>query len=363
MTSIFDLWSDEGEHCLVALRMSDAKDKPPKHKWVSNADEGRAMAMELDRTGWDVYFAPASFRTRRRKGSQALAVPALWADVDCGAGKPYADAREALTVLLEKLRAGELALPWAVVMSGSGLHVHWRLSEPLPPGRWRPLAAAFKAYLPSIGLEIDTACTADIARILRVPDTHNRKGDEPKLVQATYPCKVVDPSRLETMLADLIGRVPASDEPVVGVRSQFDVRSPESLEYVRYALSRLDPDMSYTDWRIVGVVLREMVILGNAGVLSESERLDLFDNWSCGKLHPAGERPVKYMGRASCEHIWHTMHGSGTPATFGTIMYWAGLPETSDVEVPAGVPVDEVRAGMDRELAKFFGFPADYADG
>ena len=59
--------------------------------------------------------------------------------------------------------------------SGNGLHAWWLAGEDLDLKTWKRLAELMKARALAAGLHIDKTVTADAARILRIPGTHNRK--------------------------------------------------------------------------------------------------------------------------------------------------------------------------------------------
>lgn len=80
--------------------------------------------------------------------------------------------------------------------SGGGIHVFWPLTEDIPVATWVPIAKAIKALTKKHNLFADAAITADAARILRVPGTHNYKLATPRPVQQIA---VGHPSPLEAI--------------------------------------------------------------------------------------------------------------------------------------------------------------------
>lgn len=165
-----------GLRCIVHMH-GDRKD----HTFHPDNAQAAAKALELDATGkGDVYFAVAAFREAgSRKATNAWTVRSSLLDLDTdelkGEGKsPYANRQEALS---ELERFGfELALPKPlVVSSGYGLHVYWPMDADLTPGEWRETAHALKRACDTWGLKADHSRTTDIASLLRVPGTHNRK--------------------------------------------------------------------------------------------------------------------------------------------------------------------------------------------
>ena len=228
MKSIFDLWPEKGEHCLFSARDGGH----PEHHWVSDRAEAEAKARELDKAGCEVYFAPAAFEKQSRKQEMVVQVQSLWIDIDCGPKKPYAAVQEGLAAFSECVTTGRLPPPSAVVQSGHGLHAYWKFSEPIVCERWKPLAEAFKAYLRSIDLKIDPACTADGARVMRVPGTHNRK-TQPLKVEVHFSEAAYDPAELEELTRDFAkpesGR-PESSRWTAGMEQEFPPARIESIE-------------------------------------------------------------------------------------------------------------------------------------
>jgi len=183
------LWaSTPGLRCVVGM-----KGKTTHHYWFDSNDAAMAKAIELDEAGWDVYFTPAIFDPQRvearqqeinprtdrhytgREQAAAVALPALWLDLDCGEGKDYPDQRAAAQALQEWLDKTGVVAPSYVVSSGYGLHVYWLLNTPAPPARWLPVAQHLKQACHVHGLRADKSRTADSASLLRPPGTRNHK--------------------------------------------------------------------------------------------------------------------------------------------------------------------------------------------
>lgn len=167
------LWPDQGLRCILAIK-GDRR----KQFFYGPDDEDTLWrtAQRLDADGHDVFFAPATFREKgSRKADNAHMVRAFWIDLDCGEGKPYADAREGAKALADWLKAQSFHPPSDIVMSGYGLHVYWRLTAPALPEIWRPVAQRFKHALAATGLKVDQSRTGDAASVLRLPGLHNHK--------------------------------------------------------------------------------------------------------------------------------------------------------------------------------------------
>jgi hypothetical protein len=119
-----------------------------------------------------------------RSQQNAVALKSFFIDLDAkGADKDsYTSPAEANAALDEFIKAVGLPSPSVVVNSGNGLHIYWVVSRPLTPEEWRPLAFALADATKRHGLKCDTQCTIDSARVLRIPNTLNRKTDPSKPV-------------------------------------------------------------------------------------------------------------------------------------------------------------------------------------
>lgn len=123
------------------------------------------------------------YKRALRSANDVVSVKSLYIDVDVKDGA-YSSTKEGLTALREFVTSTSMPTPTAVVASGSGgFHVHWALDRELTREEWQPLANALARATQMHGLKCDSQCTVDAARILRVPQTYNLKGDEPRPVE------------------------------------------------------------------------------------------------------------------------------------------------------------------------------------
>ena len=116
------------------------------------------------------------YRVPIRSQQNAVALRSLFLDIDCK-GEGYANLNEAVVALAGFLKATGLPKPSIMVASGGGLHVYWVVSRALTPDEWKPLAYALAEATKQHGLKCDTQVTIDSARVLRIPNTFNRKTD------------------------------------------------------------------------------------------------------------------------------------------------------------------------------------------
>lgn len=128
-----------------------------------------------------------------RLAANAVSLKSFFLDVDYGkldkAGKPvgYQTAEEAVIATMTFVKAINLPKPTLVVNSGGGFHFYWCVDRALTPQEWLPIAFALAEAAKRHGLQCDTQCTVDSARVLRIPDTFNRKQATPRAVRFVGP--------------------------------------------------------------------------------------------------------------------------------------------------------------------------------
>lgn len=177
--------------------------KPPgwshgfKHTFLATNAELIQKSMSLDANGVTTYFALATYQTQAgRTADNTVELQSLWLDTDA---KNYGSPSEiAADIARIAARIGE---PSYVIQSGGGCHAYWALRRPIPTAQWKPMADAFQAMWQELGVRADPI-SADAARILRLPGTHNRKYGEPREVKIAYEREITyDPDALASRLA------------------------------------------------------------------------------------------------------------------------------------------------------------------
>lgn len=143
-------------------------------------DSPAAMAAAIQQgfaVGTDIYYVTAGFGiTSSATAEHATAKRELYLDIDCGQNKAYKTKNEGLTALKKFCEATGLPKP-TIVDSGNGLHVHWIFTSAVPVHKWTEVAGRLKALCKEQDLQADSVCTADVVRVLRVPDTINCKNN------------------------------------------------------------------------------------------------------------------------------------------------------------------------------------------
>ena len=168
------LLADEGHYCVFA-----AKGGAPKQSFYSSVDDVLDAAHGYDAGGYDVYFALATLETAgSRKADNVRGMKSFFLDLDCGEGKEFPDQETAIVELRAFCKRHKLPNP-TLVNSGRGVHVYWILSELICKDDWLPVAERLKQLCKEDGFEADPSVTSDVARVLRIPSTHNHKGTPP----------------------------------------------------------------------------------------------------------------------------------------------------------------------------------------
>jgi hypothetical protein len=174
-------------------------------------------AQQFDAQGFDVYFAVGGFMDGvnakgqpSREAEYAQWHRCLRVDIDVqapGENKPnkYDTKQAALQGLVDFINALHLPTP-IVIDSGGGYHVYWLFDRDITRDVWQPMADRLKAAGVMHGLRADPTATADAARILRMPGTHNFKahfGTNGVLVDCANPTAALtpmDPAQFDALL-------------------------------------------------------------------------------------------------------------------------------------------------------------------
>tara|TARA_R100001129_G_scaffold118833_2_gene82305 strand:- start:1231 stop:4026 length:2796 start_codon:yes stop_codon:yes gene_type:complete len=171
--------ADTGYFCLFA---ANAVTDKRIQKFYASTESLLTDADDLNGKGFDVYFALATFEEEgSRKATNVKYLRSFFLDLDCGPSKDYATKIDAINALQGFCESLSLPVP-ITIDSGRGVHVYWPLSENIHPDDWEVAAEKLKKLCVLHGFFADPAVTADTARVLRVPDTHNYKTDPPSPV-------------------------------------------------------------------------------------------------------------------------------------------------------------------------------------
>lgn len=208
------VWPAEGKYCIVGKDQHNHL----SHKFVDTVEEAQAAVTQLNNLKQDVYFGCSTYLTDSgRTQDNVKEEKALWLDIDCGYDKrknrwkEYQSKELGIDALRNFCQVTGLPKP-TIVDSGNGIHVYWTFKEPVDKAAWKPVAEGLKFLCVKHGFKTDPACTADTARILRVPGTYNYKDienpNEVKVVNTAEPFE----------FGDLADKIPVHLVPEVKAR-------------------------------------------------------------------------------------------------------------------------------------------------
>ena len=208
----------EGVYCVADINPTT---KRTRHKFVESIDD-LVKTIDSLSASTNVFVAMSSFKGHSRKADQASYGRSFFVDLDVGEGKGYESKEDALESLAKFVEANGLP-PAITVDSGTGVHAYWFLDKNLPTEEWKVYAEKFKDLCLNNGLAIDPVVTADVARILRSPDTLNYKTNPPT------PTKVITWHEEVSTIEDWI-TILGENETVVDFEDIVNAKVPLSSE-------------------------------------------------------------------------------------------------------------------------------------
>jgi hypothetical protein len=179
----------QGVYCVAGI-----KNKRTTQRFAETLDEVVKHVEDFKKQDVDVYVAMATFEGYSRKSEDAVFLRSFFIDLDVGEDKAatkkgYLTKEEAHDNLLTWLEEKELPPP-IILDSGTGIHAYWAFEEDIAVTEWKLYAEKFKAFCLQ-DLHIDPAPTADVARIMRCPDTFNYKTQPPSKASIISDCEGV----------------------------------------------------------------------------------------------------------------------------------------------------------------------------
>lgn len=181
---------------------------------------------------------PRTYNAPIRLATNAIALKSFFIDVDYG--KPdkvdpttgvvtklsYATPDDAVKATMDFIKTVGLPKPTMIVHSGGGFHFYWCVDRALSPDEWLPIAFSLAEAAKANGLLCDTQCTVDSVRVLRIPDTLNRKQEPARHVRFIGQPLDFDYSldRVAGPLLPYVGRVPQAASSLAVDRSLFPLR-------------------------------------------------------------------------------------------------------------------------------------------
>lgn len=174
-----------GGYVIAYQGISDVRIKQKYYKYITGLiNFGEIYENEAT----DVWFAPATYKqgwheVETKLGTKSVLrtqdnvayAKALWLDIDVGEDKPYKTRQEASKALASFIKELGLPRPWVVGSGEHGLHLYFVLDEAVTRNDWQYLADRLKQACKEYNIHQDPSRTADIASILRMPNTNNMK--------------------------------------------------------------------------------------------------------------------------------------------------------------------------------------------
>ena len=154
--------------CVTALP-NERGNGTPITVYTRDVDEIAAFVEANDKPGWAVYFSvnPVLEGKKRNKENMA-AIVVLHADLD------YKGIVQGHAAILEALQ--QLPVPPSlIVSSGHGLHCYWLLSTAMPTDETNRVEDCLKQIARVLAGD---PAVCEIARIMRLPGSHNSKNNE-----------------------------------------------------------------------------------------------------------------------------------------------------------------------------------------
>jgi hypothetical protein len=214
----------QGVYCVTGI-----KDGRAVNRFAETLDQLIEIIDELKSDQFNVFVALSSFNNHSRKADNALFSRSLFIDLDVDPENPkkYRSKEEALTALEDFVQISKFAPPIRVD-SGGGVHAYWLLDQDIPIAEWKKYADKFKKFCLEY-MKIDTAVTADAARVLRCPDTFNYKTDPPR------PTELLDEDFGQYSfhhIQEFLGVIPPTVEEILASIEPDLPPKPDNFEYV-----------------------------------------------------------------------------------------------------------------------------------
>ncbi len=321
-----------------------------RHTWCISIDELEHETDKLIAEGnTDIYFATASFtEPGSRTQANVSGKQCFYQDLDAGEKKltkhgpnaVYQSQKDALNGVWGFVAKTGLT-PSMVVSSGEGLHVYWVLDTAVDGATWTPVAKQFQKFSVAHGLKVDSAVTADSARILRPIGTKHPNGKTVSVLEASgrvYSlAEFANAIKLPTFDTATGGADWALGADFEGVTLEVNddlhlsnnhpktlARIVTECEAVRYGAANQD-SISEPYWRaLIGIAKHTVDGRKNAHMVScrhldydEAETDRKFDAWATGPTTCATFAEFNPKACASCKHKAPGKFEFKSPITLG----------------------------------------------
>jgi len=206
-----------------------------KHKGYKTLDSNEAVGWamgEWQRSQLSVYFTPCTWTQQyvqnedgknkncRKHPELVHRLRCLWLDID--SLKLNQTVKESSADLVRFTKQVGLPLPNAVVRTGGGIHVYWAFDEDLTLAQWQPMADALKNACQMHGFKADPVCTADSARVLRLPGSRNFKYPDGPVATVSYLSEPLPLDPVQKALAKYqVDPLPSARTADPGINEEF----------------------------------------------------------------------------------------------------------------------------------------------
>ena len=280
-------------------------------------------ALDKNKAGYNIYFTPNPVKqiiTKKASVDDITRIDYVYTDIDPNTSNGYEEGRNQLLARVDEELKSNIHRPTWIIDSGNGLNVLYRLSEPLADkDKGKRLNQGLVAMFGG------DPSAVDVSRILRMPYTKNypsasklKKGypETPSTSSVLYgkPGVTYTVEKLDTWL-QCSGSSPPTDAINDESFEDFHIEPPApdiTLDDVKAALSKLDPNMGEFTWKDVGMVMCHQ---GQGDI----EWLDAWEEWS--------KSAVNYKNRHDLESRWNSWKKkNGTPGNrvkIGTLLMMA----------------------------------------
>ena len=253
---------------------------------------------------------PRTYNAPIRLATNAIALKSFFLDVDYGKvnGSSYATPDDAVKATMDFIKTVGLPKPTMIVHSGGGFHFYWCVDRALSPDEWLPIAFSLAEAAKANGLLCDTQCTVDSVRVLRIPDTLNRKQEPARHVRFIGQPLDYDYSldRVAGPLLPYVGRVPQAQSSLAVDRSLFPLRPvtapPSELQA---GLDQLWPSPDLDLVTPLCGFLRDAVASGGAGLNNPlwniTTLISTFTKGGRADAHRMGDKHATYTKESTDE--------------------------------------------------------------
>lgn len=253
---------------------------------------------------------PRTYNAPIRRATNAIALKSFFLDVDYGKvdGSSYATPDDAVKATMDFIKTVGLPKPTMIVHSGGGFHFYWCVDRALSPDEWLPIAFSLAEAAKANGLLCDTQCTVDSVRVLRIPDTLNRKQEPARHVRFIGQPLDYDYSldRVAGPLLPYVGRVPQAQSSLAVDRSLFPLRPVTApASELQVGLDQLWPSPDLDLVTPLCGFLRDAVASGGAGLNNPlwniTTLISTFTKGGRADAHRMGDKHATYTKESTNE--------------------------------------------------------------